>query len=222
MEMTNLFKVFKSFINRQDDEVLNSYEHPHWRYLIFQMQKGGKGDDTLTQCSSGTDSGFIPNAKFHWCGLVAEWPGQRQSEVERSVWGRVWSPERPDLHWRPPSGSRRSPRLPSDPRGSAQPRPPSRYQTGLRGSHTCSCWGASPCPSGGRKPEGEKVHWKINKRDKGGFTFPQLGHLCVPLCMCLWCWRLPGCLNSFPHSSQLYRPPPPLVLRALLTQSVQK
>lgn len=28
MEMTNLFKVLKSFINRQDDEVLNSYEHP--------------------------------------------------------------------------------------------------------------------------------------------------------------------------------------------------
>ena len=64
MEMTNLFKVFKSFINRQDDEVLNSYEHPHRRYLIFQMQKRGKGDDTVTQCS-GTDSGFIPNAKFH-------------------------------------------------------------------------------------------------------------------------------------------------------------
>ena len=45
MEMTNLFKVLKSFINRQDDEVLNSYEHPHQRYLIFQMQKRGKGDD---------------------------------------------------------------------------------------------------------------------------------------------------------------------------------
>lgn len=43
MEMTNLFKVLKSFINRQDDEVLNSSEHPQRRYLIFQMQKRGRG-----------------------------------------------------------------------------------------------------------------------------------------------------------------------------------
>ena len=50
-------------------------------------------------------------------------------------------------------------------------------------------------------------------------TLPQLGHLWVPLCMCLWCCRLPGCLNSLPHSSQEYRPPPPLVFSALLTQS---
>lgn len=53
MEMTNLFKVLKSFINRQDDEVLNSSEHPHQRYLIFQMQKRGKG--VMTQFS-GTNS----------------------------------------------------------------------------------------------------------------------------------------------------------------------
>ena len=60
MEMTNLFKVLKSFINRQDDEVLNSSEHPQQRYLIFQMQKRGRRGDDIVQWH-----GFIPNAKFH-------------------------------------------------------------------------------------------------------------------------------------------------------------
>ena len=57
---------------------------------------------------------------------------------------------------------------------------------------------------------GPEIHW---------VTFPQDGHLCVPLWIWRWCCKLPGCLNSFPHSSQEYLPPPLLLFRALLTQS---
>ena len=42
-----------------------------------------------------------------------------------------------------------------------------------------------------------------HRREK---TLPQLGHRWVPLWMCRWCWRDPGCLKILPHSSQLYRP----------------
>lgn len=94
-----------------------------------------------------------------------------------------------------------------------------------QGIHTCSCSNVSPYPNGERKPRNKwlSVFCLFNIKKFQISTLPQDGHLCVPLWMCLWCWRLPGCLNNFPHSSQEYRPPPPelppLPPSALLTQS---
>ena len=94
-----------------------------------------------------------------------------------------------------------------------------RHWTGWRDIRTCSCSSVSPCPSGERKPARGSQNNILSPTIFSLLTFPHDGHLWVPLWMCLWCCKLPGCLNSLPHSSQEYLPAPPLVLRALLTQS---
>ena len=91
------------------------------------------------------------------------------------------------------------------------------------GSRILTCSNASPYPISERKPAVILLVFVSGlPRRVRRPTLPQEGHLWVPRCMWRWCCRLPGCLNSFPHSSQEYLPPPPPpepLLRALLTQS---